>query len=184
MNCPACGAPNEADAQFCAECGSLLENNEIEATIAGQKWPVDSESVGSAADEPAVASQSDVSSDLPAETETETIDQAASPPAVPESDDQPEELLAVPVEDQPTIPESPEIVEPLAEPLPKETPADVDGAGGRKGRFIMGGVVLLFIIICCCCSVFAGAIIGVLTSESGQEILRDLSAISMGWPLV
>lgn len=31
MNCPTCGAKNEADARFCAECGAPLENQEADA---------------------------------------------------------------------------------------------------------------------------------------------------------
>ena len=38
MNCPTCGAQNDVDARFCAECGTPLENPDIEATIVGQKF--------------------------------------------------------------------------------------------------------------------------------------------------
>ena len=40
MNCPTCGAENDADAHFCAECGTPLENQDIETTIAGQTFTV------------------------------------------------------------------------------------------------------------------------------------------------
>jgi hypothetical protein len=43
MNCPTCGAPNDADARFCAECGTPLENPDNEATIIGQRFNIKAE---------------------------------------------------------------------------------------------------------------------------------------------
>lgn len=184
MNCPACGAPNEADTQFCAQCGSPLENDEIEATIAGQKFLVDSEPVDPTVPEPATAPEADSSSDLTVAAETIMVDQIPPPAGLPESDDQPDEPLPSSTENEPVTPKSPETAEALAEPPPNETPAGANGAGDRKIRFIVGGVALFLIIICCCCSVFVGAMFGILTSEAGQEILRELGAISLNWPVV
>ena len=184
MNCPACGAPNETDAQFCAECGSPLENNETEATIAGQKWSIDPESADPGIDEPVTVSEADENTgDLPVVPESTVVGQFPSPTTPPEPDDQPDEPSPSSIEDEAELPESPETAEPEAEVSPKEVSPGANGGSSRKVGFIVGVVALLFIIICCCCSVFVGAMFGLLTSELGQEILRELGAISVHWPV-
>ena len=186
MNCPACGAQNETDAQFCAECGSPLEDNDIEATIAGQMWTVEPEPVDLVADEPVIPPEPDISDNVLAATPTMTDDQIASPTTRPEAEDLTvigEDLLS-PIEDEPVIPEPPETITPVVESPSEKAPADETSTGSRKMWYIVGGVALLLIIICCCCSIFIGAAIAVLSTDGGLQIMPDLSAISADWLVV
>lgn len=181
MNCPACGALVEADAQFCAECGSPLENSETEATIVAQTWTVDAKSADPLVDKPVTAPETaDDDGDLsPVTVETPVDDQSPSPTTLPETDTQPDEPQRSSSKDEP----EPREPSDTAEAPPKETPSGENGGSNRKIRLIVGGVALLLIIILCCCSVIVGALFGIMESELGHEILRELGTISKSWPM-
>jgi hypothetical protein len=185
MNCPACGALVEADAQFCVECGSPLEDSETEATIVGQTLPVDAESAEPPVDKPVTVPEAanDVD-DLPDVAETPVVDPSPLPVAPPESDTQPEEPPRSSGENEPELSEPSDTAKAAAEAPGEGTPSGENGGSSRRTRLIVGGVVLLLIMILCCCSVLVGAMFGIMSSELGQEILRELGTIPKVWPVV
>jgi hypothetical protein len=79
MNCPTCGAENEADARFCAECGAPLEEEDDDRTIMSSVDQISEEA------RTVSVSQDDVA-ELEAEMEAEAAEaepEAASPPSSP-----------------------------------------------------------------------------------------------------
>ena len=183
MNCPACGAPVEAGAQFCAECGAPLENSETEATIVNQTWPVDAESVDTPVDKPVTTPEAaDDGGDLPVAAETPDAGQPPSPTTSPETDTPLGEPPPSSGEDEPELHDPADTATVSVEAPPEEIASGDIGGSNRRIRLIVGGVALLLIIILCCCSVIVGAIFGIMTSELGQEVLRELGAIPVHWP--
>jgi hypothetical protein len=86
MNCPTCGAENEADARFCAECGTPLEGQADQALAEDDDRTIMS-SVSEISEEAktVAVTQEDVA-DLAAELETEQAEaepESPPPPHVP-----------------------------------------------------------------------------------------------------
>ena len=95
MNCPNCGAENEAEAHFCTECGESLENQvDDETTIAGQ-FPVGDNSEKTILSTP---------SPVVEETETITVAQENIPIAAAET----ESDSVIEPEPEPDLPLSPQ----------------------------------------------------------------------------
>ncbi len=168
MNCPNCGANNDADARFCAECGAPLENPDLEATIAGQ-FLLDDE--GDAKTIPAGPDEID------AEAKTVAVDQA--------------QLSAAIAEDDGVSTSEPETAPPPVGGVPVADAGDSDSGGGvksgggsaggvfaaggnddggRKRMMIIAGVVVILLLCCCCCALIAG----IASSEDIQRELEDL----------
>jgi len=169
VNCPNCGAENDAEARFCAECGAPLENQDIEATVIGQNLRdiVDS-------DQTIMAGPAEIEAE---EAATVAVDQAALAAAVAEERDS----------------SAPEPETPPASPSgPSSIPAGT-GSGGGDGGFgpgsgdqnrkmwIIIGVVVLVLLLCCCCALIIGALAG---SGDFEKIIKDLSSLSINLPLV
>lgn len=162
MNCPTCGAENEADARFCAECGSPLEDQAAEA--------IKAERVFSQVDEDATIISS---AGLLAEEEAKTlaVDQAQLSAALEDAS------AGAPSDDAPEP-------EPEPKPVPPAQPAS-GGSGGDQGEssfsgggesgggknrtLMIVGIVAVVLLCCCCCSLAIGATIG-----SDPELLEDM----------
>ena len=141
QHCPNCGAENDADAQFCAECGTpldvqvssdmadndqtILSTNISAEIVEGQKTEIfkhDSDNDGDDDDETVVISQEDI---------VEAI-----------TDDEPE----------------------IVSPSP-ETASASSGGGGimdqpwmTQRNMIIGGVILLALLCCCCSATLIGLV--------------------------
>lgn len=175
MNCPTCGAQNEADARFCAECGTPLEDQEIEAAKAEQVFD-DSDQ-----DKTILSSPADLAAE---QAKTLTVDEAKLAAALDEGQE------AAPAS-QPS-PEAP-ASEPELEPEPAGPGSGSGGesggadnssgeSGGNRKMIIIGAVVLL-LLFCCCCSVAIGGAIG-SNPDAFEDILRDLTALPVSLLLV
>jgi len=177
MNCPTCGAQNEADARFCAECGTPLENQEIEAAKAEQVFDDSDE------DKTILSSPADLAAE---QAKTLTVDEAKLAAALDEGEE------AAPASQPSPSPETP-ASEPELEPEPagpgsgsggESGGADSSGgeSGGNRKMIIIGAVVLL-LLFCCCCSVAIGGAIG-SDPDAFEDILRDLTALPVSLLLV
>lgn len=160
MNCPTCGAENEADARFCAECGSPLEDQAAEA--------IKAERVFSQVDEDATIISS---AGLLAEEEAKTlaVDQAQLSAALEDAS------AGAPSDDAPE-PE-PEAAPP-AQPVAGGSGGNQGGSsfsgggesgGGKNRTMIIVAIVAIVLLCCCCCSLVVGGAIG-----SDPELLEDI----------
>lgn len=176
MNCSNCGATNDADARFCAECGAPLENQDVEATMAGQEF-FDADN-----DETILSTPDMLAAE---EAKTLNVDQAVLAD-VQENDD------AAPSEPEPTPPPA----------VASSTPTgitDDDGherggdgqdggsnaaaanGGNRRIFIIIGAVFLLVILCCCCCSIAVGTQID---PNNIEDLLRDFALLPTYLPFV
>ncbi len=165
MNCPTCGAPNDADARFCAECGTPLDGPEdIEATMAGRIFRP-------AEDDMTILSRPE---DLIAQEKTLAVDQAQIAEVL--SGTEPDEAAPSPMPKLPqaAVPSGAEDDVHVSEKVP---PAAGGGRDKRKTWIIVGAVLLLFVILCCCCSVVIGAALG------DPDIQREIEGIFGSLPL-
>ena len=189
MNCPTCGAENDADARFCAECGAPLENPDIEATIIGQKLdiPDDFDSDMTIMSSPARLAE---------EAKTMAVDQDALADAFDESGsalkDNPFEEAEASLTDSaraalmPSEPEKPAAAEtPPPSPEPSASPPDSQGGsvsagdgGGSNRKILMtvGGILLFLVILCCCCTFFMfGSVLS--DPDALEDIMRELGSL-------
>jgi hypothetical protein len=133
MNCPNCGAENDADARFCAECGAPLDHSEAEAPVTGSSFdmPADSD-----------ATIMSTREELAAQERTLRVDQAQ---------------LAAAMEDNAYSPS-----EPVVPPPPVDIPPRQGNNGGPDNRnrtiWIIVGVIIVLMLCCCCASIIAGGI--------------------------
>jgi hypothetical protein len=173
-NCPVCGAENEAEARFCAECGAPLGDDDNEATMVGRVkvFPGPEENDEN---ERTILSNFFRSTE---EAETLTVDQAeiratraeapsqasAPPPSRPEADIPP--VSAPPPFERPVV-EVPPVSSGRGEGSlpPVET-------GGRKNNWPMIiGIALVVLLLCCCCfSILVGSLLA-----SDPTIMDDLT---------
>lgn len=170
MNCPTCGAANDPDARFCAECGTPLENQDIEATISGQLIQPDEEDATvvstlkdlAAQDKTLAVDQAQVADAL-AEAESEVVPPGPSSPPPLESPAEPVDVE--PVTPPPDRPES-------ASPPPA---AAQNGDSKKKTWLIIGIIAALAILLCCCCSLVIGGVLG--NPDTVQNIMQGLSSL-------
>lgn len=169
MNCPTCGAPNDVDARFCAECGTPLDKQDIDATISGQIIePFDNDAT--------IMSRPE---DLLALEKTLAVGQAQIADVLKEITPETPPVLA---EEKPSpLPRLPEAVAPPDVPAAthdaKSTPPAAGGRSKKTLWMIIGGIVVLLALLCCCCSVAIG---GVLGDPSIQDsIMEGLGALSL-----
>lgn len=180
MNCPTCGAHNEADAQFCAECGTPLQSTEIDTPISGEIIDMPTEPDNDAT----ILSGAD---DLAAQIRAATAESEAAEAGTPEPVSEPEPPVETPPPLPPSQPETPAVEPPVQEfsgsaPLPAAPPSAKSG-GSNKKLLIVGGVALAFALLCCCCALLIG---GVLGSDPNmvEDILREISGLPLQLPLV
>jgi hypothetical protein len=177
-NCPVCGAENEAEARFCAECGAPLGDDDNEATMVGRVkvFPGPEEEDES---ERTILSNFFRSTE---EAETLTVDQAeiiaaraetppkapAPPSTGPEADIPP--VSAPPPFERPVVEVSPPLSSGRGEgSLP---PA---GTGGRKNNWpmIIGIILVLLLLCCCCCSFVVGGTVA-SDPDTMDDLMREL----------
>ncbi len=186
MNCPNCGAKNDADARFCEECGAPLENQDIEATMVGQNLSdvADSDqTIMPSPEELAAEEAKTVTVDYAKLVEAaaaESNDPAPSPPPVPEA-------APPPPPPDPSPPSSGDgdsgsIAGGGDAGGDGETPAAAGGGQSRKMWILIGVVVLVLLCICCCCSVPIGSCMA--DPNSCEDIIRELTAIPAYLPFV
>ncbi len=182
MNCPTCGAQNDADARFCGECGTPLENPDVEATIIGQKFELPDELDFGDNDMTIMSTPAR----LAEEAKTLAVDQDAmaaamediAPPAPSLTDSARAAMLP------PSLPEDapPGVPPVMGSPEPAETPPPVieekKGGSSKKILLTVGGILLFFIILCCCCSMAMGASI-VSDPNFMEDLMRELSSIEL-----
>ena len=161
MNCPSCGAENDVDARFCAECGTPLENQAVEAAKAGQ--------VFDAGDEDATIMSTP--GELAAEAKTMTVDQAKVAASLDE-----EAAPAATLEPEPSPPPPPV-------PTPGSSMDDQSGSssddgdsGSNRRMMIIIGVIILLVLCCCCCSVAVGGVIG-SDPNSFEDLMREFTML-------
>ena len=181
MNCPTCGAANEADAHFCAECGTPLENQDIEATIAGQVLvDPDNDMTIMSTPEQLAAEQA----------KTVTVDHSDVVEAVAATEV--EENAPSGIETEPPPPPPPPASPPPPPPVDSSPPPASDGGsdvppvatdiasddegGSNKTMMIVGIIVAVLLLCCCCCSLGAGASLG-SDPELMEDIIRELSFV-------
>jgi hypothetical protein len=180
MNCTNCGAANEPDARFCAECGAPLKGPAGEDDIIIVEPPPED------ADRTILSSR--------AELEVEE--------ATPVNET--EETFVAEVEEFPRAPEVPPAYEagyssrpepadyeagygrePEFEPGPPPPPESLTGGGGGPGfwtqRNIIIVAVVIILLLCCCCAALAigGALgSGILDELNYTELDRSQPALS------
>ncbi len=168
MNCPTCGAENEADAHFCAECGTPLENQDIEATIAGQILiDADNDMTIMSTPEQLAAEQA----------KTVAVDHSQVADMLPPEEDGDKDSIPSGVEVEPPLPppSAPVDVPPAADdggdggPVVGAVVSDDDKGGSNKTMIIVG-VVVAVLLLCCCCSSFG---VGVLAALEDPDLLED-----------
>ncbi len=161
MNCPTCGAPNDVDARFCAECGTPLESQEPAPASRPPALPAyDNDATiysaprDFAAEAKTVAvSQSDVVDRL--KSEAPPAPASPEPPAAPPAVEPPPAEFWPPASAGTTTP-----------------PAAAATGNSKKKMWLMIGVgVVVLAIACCCCSTIVGGVLGnpdTLNSLSGS----------------
>lgn len=165
MNCPTCGAENEADARFCAECGSPLEDQAAEA--------IKAERVFSQVDEDATIISS---AGLLAEEEAKTlaVDQAQLSAALEDasagapSDDAPEP--------EPAPPAQPAAGGSSGNQGESSFSGGGESGGGKNRTMIIVAIVAIVLLCCCCCSLVVGGAIG-SDPELLEGIIDELSLV-------
>lgn len=167
MNCPNCGAANDADARFCAECGTPLENQDNEATIVGHSLKdIDD-------DAPVLASPDQIAAE---DEKTVTVDQATLNNAqADQSPSPPQPEAAAP---------SPPPVTPASGGMDQGGTSVVGDTGGDSKRtmWIIVAIIVVVILCCCCFSIGIGGAIG---SDPGviEDIIDELSWLPLHLPL-
>lgn len=147
MNCPNCGAENEADARFCAECGTPLDTQpEVE--------PTPPEAAGE--DQTILSSGPLVAED--AKTVSVTQDDVAAAAAESEA--------AVEIESPP----SPEESSPPGGTLPKGS-AGSSGPGWASQRNLIIIAVVVLVLLCCCCLTLG--LLGTAFSDVFEDIMYE-----------
>ena len=128
MNCQNCGAENEAEARFCAECGAPLESQ------VGASQPLEED------DDQTILSMPSQIADEEAKTVAVTQEEVAKAEAEVEA--------PTPVEPEPDSPPPPD------SPAGDNGGDGVEGLFTQRNIII---AIVVLIVLCCCCSALAGA---------------------------
>ena len=145
MNCPNCGAENETDARFCAECATPLdEQPEAESTPveeAGQDQTILSSGPLVADDATTVVATQDDEMTAAAELEVEV---ETPPPAEPE-------------------------LPPAGTPPKGDSGSSGQGLANQRNLIIIAVVVL--VLLCCCCLTLG--LLGAAFSDVFRDIMYE-----------
>ena len=171
QHCSMCGAENETDAQFCAECGSPLD---VETPT---EAPYEDETIPSSSVRDRIEAQTtDVLPQVQPDDEAQEATVIADAVEV-----EPESPPETPPVDEPEASSEPEPIIIEAEPLVSEPPADIPPEGnndnhddqGQDGfwsqRNIIIAVAVLLLLLCCCCVALIGG-----GAAAYMEELEDL----------
>lgn len=197
MNCPNCGAHNDADARFCGECGNPLENPDVEATIIGQKFEMPDDLDFDDNDMTIMSS----SARLAEEAKTLAVDQEAIAAAGTDftRPDEPEPLPSLTDSARAAMlpPSPPSVEEPSGvgrdpaaagagvssnEPPPAVGGTGTGGGNTKKILMTVGGILLFIVILCCCCSM--AMVASVLSDPNAiEDILREVGSLGLQNPI-
>jgi hypothetical protein len=146
MNCPNCGAENEAGARFCVSCGAPLET-QVDRPVFPPELDDDRTILSSVSRISEEAKTVAVTSDQLASYEAESTSSAGYEAGSPSS------FL------------------PGAGESSSNSGGSSSGGGGffTTRNIIIIVVVVLFLFICCCCSLMIGGVL------ANPELLEDLS---------
>jgi cobalamin biosynthesis Mg chelatase CobN len=168
MHCPNCGAENDAEARFCAECGAPLEDQtDIEATVAGRVFE-------EAGDDMTIMS---TASEVAEQAKTVTVDQSQLAAVAEEADT----ASTTEPEPEPSPPPASS-----APPAASTGPIDTgEGAGdeSKKRLMIIIGIIVVLFLCCCCCSLAIGGAIG-SDPDAFEDLMREITLISTYLPFV
>lgn len=160
MNCPNCGAENEAGARFCVECGAPLETQ-----VNLPAHPPEMDDMDN--DQTIMSSFGRLAAEE-AQTVAVTQDQLAAAEAE----------AASAFERGP----EPEAVPPPPRPLAGDGGSAGGGGSGSPGwmnrRNIIIAVVVLLVLCCCCCALAAGAGIG-SDPDAFEDLMRELGSLPL-----
>jgi len=154
MNCPNCGAENEAGVRFCVECGTPLEDQSIFGSPATED-DADDQTILTTA--PRVAED--------AKTVSVTQEDVAAAAVEIEVEQSPLPPTPEPERERPQS----------AEPPPPPPPVGGD-SGGKSNRNIIIIVVVVLLVLCCCCATLG--VFGAASSDVMEDILYELSLLS------
>lgn len=155
MNCPICGAKNEADARFCAECGASLEEQFEAKTPSSESYDTDQTILSGST----MATTQPLESSQPVDKMAQTEYMGNQPP------------VDIKTEPSPPGPEAYYDYEAASEPAP-HPPLPTNGDKGNRSLLI---VVVVLLLLCCCCT--ATAIIGWSLWTYGDQLVEELSLI-------
>lgn len=160
MHCQNCGAENDPDARFCAECGAPLESQ-----ISTQPMDLDEDD----------HDQTIVSVPAPSLESVESAADTAVDGGETDDSDDATEIVTDPEPDPPAEPE------PVVTTPPTDTPtgAQSNGDGLFTQRNIIIAIIVLVVLCCCCFALSIGA--GIISSDAFEDIQRELS---MGFPSI
>ncbi len=162
MNCPNCGAENEAGARFCIECGAPLET---QVNLPNRPPEVD-----------------DMDNDRTIMSSFGRLAEEAKTVAVTQ-----EQLAAAEAEAASTFERGPEpeVIPPTSLP----SGGSGGGGGGNFGssggspnwmnrRNIIIAVVVLLVLCCCCCALGVGGSIG-SDPDAFEDLMRELGSLPL-----
>ncbi len=194
MNCPSCGAKNDADVRFCAECGTPIESSDTdnEATVIG----ISLQDLGS--DIPDLSAMGEASED-----KTMTVDHSEAEVNIPTEDIAVADMDADMAKPAPPVPEPEKPVSSARTPTPDSTSepiisadageggstgssggvAELADSGQNKTMWIVIGVIALLFLCCCCCSLGFGGTIG-SDPDVLEDLIRELSLVPGYLPFV
>ena len=165
MNCPNCGAENEAGARFCVECGAPLETQ-----------------VNLPARPPEASDMDDARTIM---SSVSRLAEEAKTVAVTQ-----DQLAAAEAEATSAFERGPE-PEAISPVLPPITASSGGGGGGIGSSGGVGGgqswmsqrniiiaVVVLLVLCCCCCALSVGASIG-SDPDAFEDLMRELGSLPL-----
>ena len=165
MNCSNCGAENDVDAHFCAECGTPLDNVAVETAKA--------EHVFSDTDEDATIMSAP--GEIAMEAKTLAVGQTNMVADVEDANNA-EEVDDDSSSSEPESPPSSSGASPADAGSGDQDGDGMDhgggGGDGQKGSnrtMIIVGAIVLVLFLCCCCSVLVGGVVG-----SDPDMIEDL----------
>lgn len=180
MNCSNCGAKNDVEARFCAECGTPLDDVVVETAKVERVFEKTSEEAT------IISTTGKVTGDV----KTLTVDHAKVVASVDDTDNT-EEVDDNDASSGPEDTSPPPSVPALAGNGGDQNGNRMDlGGGGDEGRggsnrtwIIVGVIVLVVLVLCCCCSVLIGGWIG-SNPDAIDDLIREITMLPGYLPFI